>query len=73
MFRIKLVEENQNTHFVFNIFFPPENLTVYEIRNMEKYCRTARPQIINGAFALRAGKLTLQADTQNMLSHCNSF
>ena len=27
----KSCRENQNTHFVFNNFFPPENRAVYEI------------------------------------------
>jgi hypothetical protein len=31
MFQTKVVEKNQNTHFIVNNFFSPENRTVYEI------------------------------------------
>jgi hypothetical protein len=31
MFQTKVVEKNQNTHFVFKNFFSFENRTVYEI------------------------------------------
>jgi len=37
MFETKVVEKI-NTHFMFSVFFIPENRPIYE--NMEKYCRT---------------------------------
>ena len=40
--------ENQNTHFMFSTFPPPENSAVYEI----KYCSAGQPTDDNMARAL---------------------
>jgi hypothetical protein len=64
----KSCRENQNTHFVFSNFFPPENRAVYEIISGKYGVEPKRPQVTMqyDACALYAGYLRLQRHTQNM-------
>jgi hypothetical protein len=52
----KSCKENEDTHFMFDNFFPPENHTVYEIIP-KNVVETEGPQMTSqhGAYALRAG------------------
>ena len=59
---------NQNTHFVFNIFFPPKLCRLWD--NVEKYCTVRQATDDNmGACALHAGYLRLQIHTLRL---CNT-
>jgi len=58
----KSCRENQNTHFIFNNFFFPENRVVYEIM-WKNIVQPGRP---HGARALHAGSLRLQRHIQNL-------
>jgi hypothetical protein len=62
MFYTKSCRENQNTHFVFNNFFP-YNSAVYEI-TWKNTVETDRWQY--GACGLHAWYLRLQTHTHNM-------
>jgi hypothetical protein len=66
-FSDKIPREDQNTHFIFHIFFP-KIMPLWG--NMEEYC-TARKATMaicydNGTYGLHAGYLRLQTHTQNI-------
>jgi len=61
----KICIENQSTHFVFKIFFPPrKSCRLWD--NVEKYCRAGQATWQYGACALHAVHLRLQTHIQNM-------
>ena len=52
----RICRENQNTHFVFSIFFSPENSALFQLR-WKNIVEQTRPQmrIKHGACALHVG------------------
>jgi hypothetical protein len=58
----KSCRENENTQFIFNNFFSPENRTLYEIMS-KNWVETEGPQMTSqhGAYTLRSGLARLYA------------